>query len=247
MRQIFTALLLSACLAIAPAAHADTPGKFTPEQRAEIVSIIRQALAADPSILRDALEALQRDEASREEAVARTAISGMRDALVHNSADPVGGNPKGDVTVVEFYDERCPFCRGMQPIEAELLKRDHDVRVVFKDIPILGAGSELAARAVLAAQRQDGFAKLRSVLMAGTPNIDIEVVHTAALKAGLDWPRLQHDMADPAIQSRIDANLKLARALHIDGTPTYVIGDAMLSGAVELADLQSAVAAARKK
>jgi protein-disulfide isomerase len=247
MRRISQALLLAALLAFAPASRADTPSQFTPEQRAEIVSILRQALAADPTILRDALEALQRDESSREEAAARSAIAGMREALTHNTADPVGGNPKGDVTIVEFYDERCPFCRAMQPVEAELLRRDHNIRVVFKDIPILGPGSELAARAVLAAQRQDGFAKLRGVLMAGTPNIDAEVVHAAALKAGLDWPRLQRDMADPAVQSRIDANLKLAHALHIDGTPTYIIGDAMLSGAVELGELQNAVAAARKK
>jgi protein-disulfide isomerase len=247
MRRILVPVLLTALAAIGPASRADTPSKFTPEQRAEIVSILREALAADPSILRNALEALQRDETSREEAAARTAIAGMRDALLHNPADPIGGNPKGDVTVVEFYDERCPFCRGMQPVEAELLRRDRNIRVVFKDIPILGPGSELAARAVLAAQRQDGFAKLRGALMAGTPNIDTEVVHAAALKVGLDWARLQHDMADPAIQARIDANLKLARALHIDGTPTYVIGDAMLSGAVELTELQTAVAAARKK
>lgn len=247
MRRIFFPVLLAALLALGPASRADTQAKFTPEQRAEIVSIVRQALAADPSILRDALEALQRDESNKEEAAARTAIVGMRDALVHNPGDPIAGNPKGDVTIVEFYDERCPFCRGMQPVEAELLRRDHNIRVVFKDIPILGPGSELAARAVLAAQRQDGFTKLRTALMAGTPNIDPEVIHAAALKVGLDWPRLQRDMADPAIQARIDANLKLARALHIDGTPTYVIGDAMLSGAVELADLQSAVAAARKK
>jgi protein-disulfide isomerase len=247
MRRLLPPVLMAALLAFGPAAHADTQAIFTPEQRAEIVSIIRAALSADPSILRDALTALQHDEANKEEAVARAAITGLRGTLVNNPGDPVVGNPKGDVTIVEFYDERCPFCRGMQPVEAELLRRDHNVRVVFKDIPILGPPSELAARAVLAAQRQDGFAKLREALMSGTPKIDTEVVHAAALKVGLDWARLQRDMADPAIQSRIDANLKLARALHIDGTPTYVIGDAMLSGAVELADLQTAVATARKK
>jgi protein-disulfide isomerase len=247
MRRIPMALALALLLATAPAGHADAPGKFTPEQRAEIVTILREALAADPSILRDAINALQREEAGKEEAASRAAIAQMREALVHTAGDPVAGNAKGDATIVEFYDVRCPFCRAMLPIEAELLRHDHNIRVVFKDIPILGPGSRIAARAVLAAQRQNGYEKLHDTLMTGTPNIDTEVVHAAALKAGLDWPRLQRDMDDPAIQARIDANLKMAHALHIDGTPTYIIGDHMLSGAVELADLQNAVAAARKK
>jgi len=245
MLRILAALLWAAALALAPAAHADSP--FTPEQRAEIVDILRQALKADPSILRDAVEALQRDEAQKEENAARAVIAGLRDQLLHKSGDPTGGNPNGDVTLVEFYDVRCPFCRGMLPVEAELLKRDRNLRVVFKDIPILGPASVLGARAVLAAQRQDAFQKLHDALMAGTPNIDLEVVHKAAVKLGLDWPRLQHDMEDPAVQARINDNLAMAHTLHIDGTPTYVIGDRMLSGAVELAELQSAVAAARKK
>jgi len=247
MRRILPALVLAALLAIGRAGHADTPGKFTPEQRAEIVTILREALAADPTILRDAIEALQRDEAHKEEVASRAAIAQMRDALLHTAGDPISGNPKGDATIVEFYDVRCPFCRGMLPIEAELLRRDHNIRVVFKDIPILGPGSRLAARAVLAAQRQGGYEKLHDALMAGTPNIDTEVVHAAALKVGLDWARLQRDMEDPAIQAQLDANLKMAHTLHIDGTPTYIIGEQMLSGAVELADLQNAVAAARKK
>lgn len=247
MQRILAGLLLTAILAVGPASRADTPAKFTPEQRAEIITILREALAADPSILRDAIEALQRDETQKEQAATRAAITDMREALVHKEGDPIGGNPDGDVTLVEFYDARCPFCRGMLPVEAELLRRDPNIRVVFKDIPILGPGSRIAARAVLAAQRQDGYKKLHDALMSGTPDIDTEVVRKAALKIGLDWTRLQHDMADPEIQNRIDANLKMAHALHIDGTPTYIIGNQVLSGAVELADLQNAVAAARKK
>jgi protein-disulfide isomerase len=247
MQRIIAGLFLAAALAVGATSRADTPAGFTPEQRAEIITILREALAADPSILRDAIKALQRDDTQKEEAAARTAIADMRDALVHKDGDPIGGNPNGDVTMVEFYDVRCPYCRGMQPVEAELLRRDPNIRVVFKDIPILGPGSRIAARAVLAAQRQDGYKKLHDALMSGTPNIDTEVVRAAALKLGLDWTRLRHDMDDPDIEARIDTNLNMARALHIDGTPTYIIGNQMLSGAVELAVLQNAVAAARKK
>jgi protein-disulfide isomerase len=219
---------------------------FTGQQRQEIVDIVRAALKTDPSILRDAVAALQQEEGHRQDVAARAAIGGMSDALLHGQGDPIAGNPNGDVTVVEFYDVRCPYCRRMLPVLADVLKRDHAVRIVYKDIPILGPGSLVAARAVLAAQRQGGYQKLHDALMAGTPTIDREVVHGAASKLGLDWERLQRDMDDPAIQARIDANLQLAHTLQIEGTPAYVIGAQMLPGAVDLAELQGAVAAARK-
>ncbi len=211
------------------------------------MAILRHALAADPTILRDAIAALQSDEARQQDAAARAVIAGSEEALLHKPGDPIAGNPNGDVTVVEFYDVRCPYCRSMLPVVAQMLKGDHNVRLVFKDIPILGPGSVVAAKAVLAAQHQGGFQKLHDALMTGTPNIDQEVVHATAQRLGLDWDRLQRDMADPTIQARIDANLKMAHALQIDGTPAYVIGGQLLSGAVQLAELQGAVAAARRK
>jgi protein-disulfide isomerase len=247
MTRFLAAVLLAAVAFAAPPAWAVQPDSFTPRQRAEIVTILRDALKTDPTILRDAIATLQMDEARQQDAATRAVIVGAQDALLHEPADPVAGNPNGDVTVVEFYDARCPYCRAMEPVVADLLRRDHNIRLVFKDIPILGPGSVMAAKAVLAAQRQGGFQRLHDALMAGTPNIDQEVVRAAAQRLGLDWDRLQRDMTDPAIQARIDANLKMAHALQIEGTPAYVIGDRMLSGAVELAELQGAVASARRK
>jgi len=245
--RLLAAALLAAVILAAPAALAQSPDSFTPRQREEIVDILRHALKSDPSLLRDAIAALQLDEAQKQDAATRAVITGMADALLHKPGDPVAGNPNGDVTVVEFYDVRCPYCRSMLSVDAEMLRRDRNIRLVYKDIPILGPGSVVAARAVLAAQRHGGFQRLHDALMAGTPNIDQEVVHAAAQRLGLDWDKLQRDMTDPAIQTRIDANLQMAHALQIDGTPAYVIGDQLLSGAVELAELQGAVAAARRK
>jgi protein-disulfide isomerase len=159
----------------------------------------------------------------------------------------MAGNPDGDVTVVEFYDLRCPYCRRMLPVLADLLRQDHGIRLVYKDIPILGEASVVGAHAVLAAQRQGGYLRLHDAIMAGAPNITESSLREAAARAGLDWGRLQRDMADPAIDARIDANLALARDLGIDGTPVYVIGTRMLPGAVDLTDLQSAVAAVRRR
>ena len=151
----------------------------------------------------------------------------------------------GDVTVVEFYDLRCPYCRRMLPVIHALLEHDHQVRWVYKDIPILGPASIVGARAVLAAQRQGQYEAMREAMMTGTPEITPDIVRAAAEHIGLDWARLQRDMDDPAIKARIDRNVELARKLDIQGTPAYVIGGRMLPGAVDLAELQGAVTAAR--
>lgn len=253
MRRLLAAMLLG-LLAFSPASraddapaisHAPTASAFTPAQRAEIVAIVRDAMKADPTILRDAVGALQADEANVKEIAARAAIDHAGPALTRSPADPVAGNPNGDVTVVEFYDLRCPYCRRMLPVLAEMLQKDKKLRLIYKDIPILGQASVLGARAVLAAQRQDGYQRLHDVIMAGPPTITTDTLHAAATTAGLDWERLQRDMADPAIIARINSNLDLAHDLGIDGTPVYIIGKRMLPGAVDLADLQSAIAAAR--
>lgn len=230
----------------AGAAAAQPAGGFTAQQRQEIISIIREALKTDPSLLRDAITALQEDEEQRKQVAARGMIGELGPVLTRTPGDPELGNPKGDVTVVEFFDARCPYCRRMVPVIADLIKRDPNVRVVFKDFPILGPASTVAARALLAAHKQGGYHKLYNVLMTGSPNVDNDALRAAAGRAGLDWERLQRDMGDPDIQARIQANLTLGRQLDLQGTPAYVIGNQILPGAVDLATLQGAIAAARK-
>jgi len=247
MRSLLAALATCLVLAVA-GARADTPPpSFTPAQRAEIVQIVRDAMKADPTILRDAVEALQADEASVKEAAARLAIGQAGASLTRAPGDPVAGNPDGDVTVVEFYDLRCPYCRKMLPVVADLLRADPKIRLIYKDIPILGPASVLGAKAVLAAQQQGGYQKLHDLIMAGPPSITEQSLRADAGRAGLDWDRLQHDMADAAIAKRISDNLDLAHALGIDGTPAYVIGARLLPGAVDLAELQAAVASVRTR
>ncbi len=229
---------LGSCGAAAAAA-------LTPAQRAEVVETVRQALHDDPSILRDALAAMQADDAARQEASAASAIVAQQAALVADPADAVAGNPAGDVTVVEFYDPRCPYCRQMLPVMAALLQGDPQVRLVFKDIPILGPGSVLEAQALLAAQRQGHYLPFQDAIMHSTATPTPASLRAEAEREGLDGARFDRDMADPAIQARLDKNLHLAAALHVDGTPALVVGSRMIPGAVELADLQGAVAAAR--
>jgi protein-disulfide isomerase len=239
--------LLLACLLLSGTAFVSVPSRadeFTSAQRAEIIAIIRDAMKRDPSILRDAVVALQADDAEREKSAARGAVLAAKDDLVTPN-DPVAGNRQGSVTIVEFFDVRCPYCRKLEPEMADFLASDHDVRLVYKDLPILGPASVLGTKALLAARKQDGYLKLRDALMRMPPDITRAAIEAAATKLGLDSGRLLHDMDDPSIQRQIDANLRLAERLNIEGTPAMVIGNDLLAGAVDTSELQDAVAKAR--
>lgn len=230
-------LLCSIACLLAQPVRAD---EFTPAQRAEIVQILRDALKRDPSILRDAIAAMDADDDAQHAA----ALAAAQSTLV-TPEDPVAGNPKGNVTIVEFFDTRCPYCRKMEPAMTEFLAQDGNVRLVYKDLPILGPASVLGSKALLAAQKQGGYDKLRSALMAAPPQTTMAMIREAALHLGLDWPRLEHDMEEPAISERLAANVNLARSIGIDGTPALVIGKTLIPGALSVAELTQAVAAAR--
>lgn len=231
--------------AIVPWISSARAAEFSPAQRAEIVAVVRDAMKQDPSILRDAVVALQADDEQKAQVAARTAIAGSRDALV-TAADPIAGNPAGDVTIVEFFDTRCPYCRRMEPVMSAFLNQDAKVRLVYKDLPILGPASLLGTRALLAAQDQGAYVKMREAVMKLPPDTTLAQIETTARGLGLDWPRMVRDMQDPAVQARIDKNLKLAHALGIQGTPALVIGNDLIPGAVDLPDLSKAVAEARR-
>jgi len=230
----------------APAAGAaEAPAAFTAGQRAEIVGVLREALARDPSILRDAIAAMRADDEAGLARARRQAVRDNAEALFRDAADPVMGNPRGDVTVVEFFDARCGYCKALHPTMKELLRLEPGVRVVAKDLPILGPNSVVAARALMAAQRQGKYEALYDALLRLRAEPTEAAIQAEATRAGLDWPRLRRDMDDPAIPARIDRNLRLAQRLGIEGTPALVIGDALVPGAVELAELRRLVAAAR--
>ena len=223
-------ILLSVLLSpILPEARA---AEFTPAQRAEIVGIVRDALKQDPSILRDAVVALQADEGERTQAATRAAIA-HHQALLITPNDPVAGDPHGDVTIVEFFDTRCPYCRRLEPVMESFLAKDHKVRLVYKDLPILGPASVLGSKALLAAQKQDAYGKMRDAVMRLPSDTTLPQIESAARGLGLDWGRMSQDMQDPIVQARIDANIKLAHDLGIQGTPALIIGNDVVPGAVD--------------
>lgn len=220
---------------------------LTAAQRAEVVDVLRRALREDPSILRDAMTAIQAAEAAQAETRQRDAISASAEALFRDSADPIKGNPTGDVTIVEFFDARCGYCKQLHPAMEALLARDRNVRVVMKDLPILGPGSVQASRALLAAHRQGRYAALYDALMRVNGEPTEAVLRTQAERVGLDWARLRREMDDPAIQRRLDTNLALAQRLGIEGTPALIFSGVhrLVPGAVDAAALERMVAQVR--
>jgi len=243
MKRLVLALCLVAALSPARAQTA----AFSPEQRAQIIQIMRDALKADPSILRDAITTLQADDTAREAADAKARIAADRKELLAKPGDPVAGNPTGDVTIVEFYDPRCPYCRRMVPTIDSLLQHDHGVRLVYKDIPVLGPASTTEARAILAAQNQGGYLKMQAALMSSSGDPSDTMIRQTAKSVGLDPARLAADMATPAISAKLKQNMALAHDLKVEGTPVFIVGDQMIPGAIDEANLKTLIAVARKK
>ena len=243
IRAFALLLFLLPSLAFGPLAAQAQP--FTAEQRAEIVEILREALRSDPSILREAFAALEAAERAAEAEAKRKAVQAEAEALFRNADDPVLGPSRARVTVVEFTDYRCPYCRSMRGVILDLLRHERDVRVVVKPVPILGPASVTAARAAVAAHFQGKFAPFHDALLALRGEIDEATLFQVAAEVGLDSARLRRDMAGPEVTRRLSAALALAQALGLQGTPAYVVGETVFPGAVPIARLREAVAEAR--
>jgi protein-disulfide isomerase len=155
-------------------------------------------------------------------------------------------NPGGDVAVVEFFDYRCGYCKSMAPLLSEVASADRGVKVVLKELPILGRDSETAARAAIASRAQSKYPEFHAALMASRGRLGEREVMRLAGEVGLDLERLRRDMDDPAVDNEIAANRRLAAALKIDGTPGFVVGDRLAPGALSAAELRKLVAEARK-
>ncbi len=239
--------LLAAGLAVALASFpvlASADG-FTPAQRQEIIAVVREALKTDPSILGDAILSLRAQEERAQAGASAVALRQNQGALAGQPGDFIAGNPRGDVTLVEFYDPRCPYCRKSLPELDALVAGDRKLRVVEKLIPILGPDSLLQARAIAAAGKQDKYAALQHALMGLSGASDLEQIRAVAGRSGIDVGRLDRDMANPAIEAQLRAGVALARTLGINGTPSFVIGDKIIPGAVSLDELRQTVTAAR--
>jgi protein-disulfide isomerase len=207
---------------------------------------VRDYLLKNPEVLLEAMQILQERQQVAAAEQQQGVIDSHRQAIFNDPRDPIAGNPAGDVTLVEFFDYNCPYCRKAASVVVELEKADPDLRLVFKEFPILGAGSTFAARAALAAKEQGKHVALHHALMQAEDRVTEDLVMTIAAGLGLDTERLRRDMQSPEVTALIDDNQRLAAALGITGTPSFVIGDRIIPGVVGREELQRLVSSARQ-
>ena len=206
---------------------------------------VHDYLLANPEVIVGAVQRLKARQQTAEEGEGQTVLAERGEEVFRDPASPVGGNLEDDVTLVEFFDYNCPYCRRVAPVMLEAEATDPQLRIVYKEFPILGPDSKFAAKAALAAHRQGRYAPFHKALMQAEGAVDEALVLAVAAEVGLDLERLKADMQDPGIAQAIDRNLELAVALRINGTPGFVVGKQILRGAADLATLQELIRQAR--
>ncbi len=254
-RRLRRAAILSAMAALAAVAglgHGTVPShaqdSFTEPERRAIERMIRNYIMNNPEVVVESVRRMtaRAEAAGREEQ--RLVLADLRPELEHDPGSPVGGNPDGDVTVVEFFDYRCTYCKRFLPNLVELLRKDANVRIVFKEYPILGPDSVTASRAALAARIQDEdlYMPFHAALMEARGSLSERRILDLAKEVGLDPVRLERDMAAPEIEATFSRNRAQAEALGIRGTPGFVIGDRVVPGYIDGDALAALVEEARE-
>jgi len=210
-----------------------------------IKALVAEAIRENPELVLEALQALEARQAEAQAATAASVLAEERGTLDRDPNAPVLGNPDGDVTIVEFFDYNCPYCKRAMPEINALLAEDTNVRLVLREWPILSEGSVLAARAALASRQQGKYAEMHDALMTMRGKVEAEAVLRIAGEVGLDVEKLKVDMQSPEVEEHIATSMRLAEALGFNGTPSFVVGDQLIPGFVEKPELLDAVTAAR--
>ena len=208
---------------------------------ADIKRLALEAILEKPEILIEALSILQERENAALVEAQSTALTELRDDFEQNA--PIFGNLDGSVTLVEFFDYNCGYCRRAAPEVKAVLETSKDVRIIYREFPILGPGSEVAARASLAARNQGKYQQFHEAMMALNGQAFEASVMEVAGDVGLDLEVLKTDMQSDLVNDHIAASLRLAEALRITGTPTFVLGDEIIPGVIERGTLLEKIAA----
>jgi protein-disulfide isomerase len=231
---------------------AETPAAegFSPEQTRAIENIVKTYLVQHPEVLQDAIDALDKRQKEADAEKARTTIKDNKASIFDSTHQVVLGNPAGNVTMVEFFDYNCAYCKRALPDMLSLLKTDPDLRFVLKEFPVLGPGSVEAAHVAVAARMQDPSGKkyieFHQKLLGGRGPADKARALAVAKDVGFDMARIEKDMNSDEVKDTIDEDMKLADELGVNGTPSYVVGDQVVVGAVGLDELREKIKDQRK-
>ena len=245
MKSPLAALL---CLALAGPAAADGIGDMTDAERATFREEVRAYLLENPEVLMEAISVLENREQQAQAQSDAELIEQNAAALFDDGQSWVGGNPEGDVTLVEFLDYRCGYCRRAFPEVNELIESDGNIRFIVKEFPILGEQSVLASRFAIATQRVAGDAAYETVhddLMTMRGEVNEASLQAVADDHDLDWAAISAEMEAPEVQARIQESLELGQRMGVSGTPSFVFGDQMLRGYVPLDVMRDIVAEER--
>src|SRR6476660_9493445 len=218
-------------------------------QRGDIEKIIREYLVQHPEVLQEAMAELEKKQADDEAAKAQAAVKDNAETIFNSPRQVVIGNPQGDVTFVEFFDYNCGYCKRAMDDMFAMMKADPKLKIVLKEFPVLGPGSVEAARVAVAVRMQDKTGKkyieFHQKLLGGRGQADKARAVAVAKDIGLDMPRLEKDLANAEVKATLQENFKLAESLGLNGTPSYVIGDNVVVGAVGLDALKEKVNTSR--
>jgi protein-disulfide isomerase len=223
---------------------ADAANPPSPEDA--IQKTIHDYILAHPEVLIQSLRIAKAREEERLSAEAKTLIASFRKDLFEDESAPVRGNPAGNLTLVEFFDYRCPYCRQLESALQTLVKSEPQLRIVEKEFPILGPASVYDARVALAARKQGKNGQLHDALMAKKTNLDEAGVLAVAQAVGLDLEQLKNDMSSPEIDAEIRRTAEIAKALKLKGTPAFIVGTELVPGATDLSTLRLMLEEARE-
>jgi protein-disulfide isomerase len=236
-------------LALALSGHSVRAAEFSDDQKAAIQGIIKDYLLQNPEILKDAMVELDHRQKAREQESQLKITADPTSKLYTSSQHAVIGNPQGTATLVEFFDYNCGYCKRALGDLANLMKADTNLKVILKDYPILTPGSVEAAQVAGAVRQQftgDKFWEFHRKLLSTRGAVGKQQALDVARDLGADMDRLAKDMQDPAIQSGIEETMQMASTLNMNGTPSYVVGQDVVIGAVGYAELKSKLDNARK-
>jgi len=244
-----SAFVLAGLITAAALLQAAPARAFDKDQREEIGAIVRDYLIAHPEVLQEAFSELEKRQAAAEGEKQASAIAQHEATIFHSSRQIVLGNPKGDVSFVEFFDYNCGYCKRALSDMLTLLKDDANLRVVLKEFPVLGSGSVEAAQVAIALRMQDRDGKLylpfHQNLLSGRGEANRARALEAAKSAGADMDKLQADMKSDEVKATLSENFTIAQALGMNGTPSYVIGKNVVIGAIGLDGLKEKINQAR--
>jgi protein-disulfide isomerase len=225
----------------------DGASPFSERERDAIDRQVREYLLENPEIIMQAVQILRERQEQQAQDARRQGVKQHAEALRESGPLPVLGNPDGDVTIVEFFDYRCPYCRQVANLAVETAKADGNVRVVYKEYPILGPESEFASRAAIAAAMQGRYAEFHKALMNDVQTVNQDSVMRLAEMMDLDVAQLKEDMRSDEVSETIQRTRQLGQQLQINGTPAFIVGTEVAPGAISRDQLEEMIAQARQE